>query len=180
MSNVKKCTNCKKSGSMYREWSSDFVSFYEGFVEPTPLRYIQEFFPNISVSSYEEDYANNICPFCKHELIDTLISEDDFASIGEYSNYNRELLMAMIELRKKDIIEFETKMMPFRQADKEAEERMERNRQEYLAKKNLPKCPKCGSTSITTGARGVNYLWGFIGASKTVNRCGNCGHTWKP
>lgn len=45
---------------------------------------------------------------------------------------------------------------------------------------NIPKCPKCGSTSISTGARGVNYFWGFIGASKTVNRCANCGHTWKP
>ena len=45
---------------------------------------------------------------------------------------------------------------------------------------NKPKCPKCKSTSITTGARGVNFTWGLIGASKTVNRCANCGHTWKP
>lgn len=45
---------------------------------------------------------------------------------------------------------------------------------------NTPKCPKCGSTAITTGARGVNLTSGMIGASKTVNRCANCGHTWKP
>lgn len=45
---------------------------------------------------------------------------------------------------------------------------------------NVPKCPKCGSTAITTGARGVNLTSGMIGASKTVNRCANCGHTWKP
>ncbi len=45
---------------------------------------------------------------------------------------------------------------------------------------NTPHCPKCGSTAITAGARGVNYLTGFFGASKTVNRCANCGHTWKP
>lgn len=44
----------------------------------------------------------------------------------------------------------------------------------------LPTCPRCGSTSITTGARGVSGFWGFIGASKTVNRCANCGHTWTP
>lgn len=43
-----------------------------------------------------------------------------------------------------------------------------------------PRCPKCGSTAITTGARGVNWTHGLIGASKTVNRCGNCGHTWEP
>lgn len=41
-------------------------------------------------------------------------------------------------------------------------------------------CPKCGSTSIVTGARGVNFTTGTIGASKTVNRCANCGHMWKP
>lgn len=45
---------------------------------------------------------------------------------------------------------------------------------------NLPHCPKCGSTSITTGARGINWFWGTIGSGKTVNRCANCGYTWKP
>lgn len=44
----------------------------------------------------------------------------------------------------------------------------------------LPRCPHCGSTSITTGARGYSLLTGFIGSGKTVNRCGSCGHTWKP
>ena len=41
-------------------------------------------------------------------------------------------------------------------------------------------CSKCGSTSITTGARGVNLTFGLLGASKTVNRCANCGYTWLP
>ena len=45
---------------------------------------------------------------------------------------------------------------------------------------NVPYCPKCGSTSITTGARGVDGFWGFLGASSTVNRCANCGHAWYP
>ena len=49
----------------------------------------------------------------------------------------------------------------------------------YRNKNNLI-CPKCGSTAVTTGARGVNWTWGLIGARKTVNRCGSCGHTWKP
>ena len=44
----------------------------------------------------------------------------------------------------------------------------------------LPVCPKCGSTAITTGARGINWTWGLIGASKTVNRCGSCGYSWRP
>ena len=41
-------------------------------------------------------------------------------------------------------------------------------------------CPRCCSTSITTGARGVDGFWGFFGASRTVNRCANCGHSWEP
>ena len=48
------------------------------------------------------------------------------------------------------------------------------------SQQNVPKCPKCNSTAITTGARGINGFWGLLGAGKTVNRCGNCGYTWKP
>ena len=50
----------------------------------------------------------------------------------------------------------------------------------YTAPKKVPRCPKCGSTSITTGARGASFFRGFIGASKTVNRCSSCGYTWEP
>lgn len=53
-------------------------------------------------------------------------------------------------------------------------------RKAYQPQRDLIKCPKCGSTAITTGPRGVNGFWGFIGASKTVNRCGNCSYTWSP
>lgn len=45
---------------------------------------------------------------------------------------------------------------------------------------NIPKCPKCGSTAITAGQRGYSFFTGFLGSNKTVNRCANCGHTWKP
>lgn len=45
---------------------------------------------------------------------------------------------------------------------------------------SIPKCPKCGSTSISTGSRGVTLTTGFFGASQTMNRCGNCGYKWKP
>jgi len=45
---------------------------------------------------------------------------------------------------------------------------------------NIPKCPKCGSTAVSTGARGFSIVTGFIGSGQTVNRCGNCGHKWRP
>ena len=45
---------------------------------------------------------------------------------------------------------------------------------------NTPKCPRCGSTSITAGQRGYTLLTGFLGSNKTMNRCANCGHKWEP
>lgn len=42
------------------------------------------------------------------------------------------------------------------------------------------RCPRCGSTSITTGQRGYKLSTGFLGSNKTVNRCAKCGHKWEP
>ena len=42
------------------------------------------------------------------------------------------------------------------------------------------RCPKCGSTQISTGKRGYSLVTGFIGSGKTVNRCGHCGYKWTP
>lgn len=53
------------------------------------------------------------------------------------------------------------------------------NRKKFLERDN-PKCPRCGSTAITTGQRGYHWFWGIHGSGESVNRCGNCGHTWKP
>ena len=51
----------------------------------------------------------------------------------------------------------------------------------FLFTKDEPlRCPRCGSTVVTTTSRGYSLLTGFIGSNKTVNRCGKCGHTWKP
>lgn len=174
---IKKCLNCKPGEKINRGrgFSDEFIDYWAEFI--TDGKKLKDYFHN---DSYKQDLENNICPFCKQKLIDTMLTKEDFFAIGEYSNYNRDLLLAMIDLRKKDIIEFETKMQPFRQDAKRREEEAERRTQEYLAKKNLPKCPKCGSTSITSGQRGYSLLTGFIGSGKTVNRCANCGYKWKP
>lgn len=42
------------------------------------------------------------------------------------------------------------------------------------------KCPKCGSTAVTTTTRGYSIMLGFIGSGKVINICGNCGNKWKP
>jgi DNA-directed RNA polymerase subunit RPC12/RpoP len=45
---------------------------------------------------------------------------------------------------------------------------------------NVPICPKCGSTSVTTSHRGYSLLTGFIGSGKPMNVCQMCGHKFKP
>lgn len=55
-----------------------------------------------------------------------------------------------------------------------------RPKMESTQSKDIIKCPKCGSTAVSTGARGFSIVTGFLGAGQTVNRCGNCGHKWKP
>lgn len=64
----------------------------------------------------------------------------------------------------------------------DAEQYANQDRQNQQAIQHITqiRCPKCGSTNFTTGARGINWTLGLIGASKTVNRCAKCGHTWKP
>lgn len=63
--------------------------------------------------------------------------------------------------------------------EREAEEAARKEKLSSM-QESLPRCPKCDSTSITTGARGYSMVWGFIGSGKTVNRCANCGHKWEP
>ena len=85
-------------------------------------------------------------------------------------------MKAMTELYENDPIEYQLKMSQFKTNLKQQEQAQVSKREE----ENTIHCPKCDSTAITTGARGVNNFWGLLGASKTVNRCGNCGYTWKP
>ena len=44
---------------------------------------------------------------------------------------------------------------------------------------NILKCPKCGSTSITTEEIGYG-TFGWIGASQKKNLCQKCGYKWWP
>lgn len=45
---------------------------------------------------------------------------------------------------------------------------------------NQVRCPKCGSTSITTEERGYDIMWGFLGSSSKKNLCQKCGYKWWP
>lgn len=109
---------------------------------------------------------------CNGELKTLNISYDELCIIENISPDNS-FLQAMIDLKEKDIIEYNLKMSQFRS---QAQQQKTTKQQDS----NQIRCPKCGSINISTGQRGYSLLTGFIGAGKTVNRCANCGHKWKP
>lgn len=112
-----------------------------------------------------------LCPLNK-ENISTIPDGGWVKAISTDENF----MKAMTELYENDPIEYQIKISQFKANLKQQEQAQVSKREE----ENTIHCPKCNSTAITTGARGVNNFWGLLGASKTVNRCGNCGYTWKP
>lgn len=110
--------------------------------------------------------GNGKCPFCKSENLSDEIYNYQF-TIGDYSEIHKisndaQFILQMIKLKNENPIEYQLKLKQF----------------DDIASK--PKCPKCGSINITTGQRGYSLLVGFLGSNTTVNRCSNCGYTWKP
>ena len=112
------------------------------------------------------------CITCGKNLEDTILTVEEYAILEETS-IDVSFFDAMIDLKQKDPIEFNLKLAQFKTQVGQQQAQKNNN-------KDILHCPKCNSTAITTGARGVNNFWGMLGASKTVNRCGNCGFTWKP
>ena len=119
----------------------------------------------------EEDLvhtANN----CNGELEPLNISWDELSIICDVSCDNT-FIRAMSDLKEKDIIEYNLKMSQFKS-------QVQQQKSARQQTSNQLRCPKCGSTNVSTGARGYSFVTGFVGAGKTVNRCGKCGHKWKP
>lgn len=116
-----------------------------------------------------------ICPDCQSNLVDIDFPALDLKILSKISD-STDFYDAMIKLHDDDIIEYELKMSQFRSQVEAQEAEAERKK----AEESKPRCPKCGSTSITAGQKGYSILTGFLGSNKTVNRCSNCGHTWKP
>lgn len=109
---------------------------------------------------------------CGGIMCDTGLKFDEANIIRKISSDN-ELLNAMIELKKNDIIEYNLKLSQFKN-------QVDQNNQIQQRDNNVVKCPKCGSTNITAGQRGYSLVTGFIGSGSTVNRCAKCGYKWKP
>lgn len=186
---IKYCKNCNRTQKNTAYIFDEYKYYFAGYL------------------SMDGDLSNtNKCPWCGEEIIDTFITKEDFRIIDDVSNRNRQLLDAMVELRQKDIIEYELKMSQFRQLDPKSQNNQRQSNPNsnrptspsqysttytrdntpakvWSAPQNVPKCPTCGSTNIhkisAASKAGSVALWGIF--SRKVHKqwhCDNCRSEW--
>ena len=134
------------------------------------------------------------CFICHNIMTITNLTDEEGTIIDKGAKSNYKFHKEMRELKDNDPAEFNRRMEKLREEVYARDGDFLRELGWIIPEKYLPKpnysrfdaeddvvrCPKCGSASITTGPRGVAGFWGFIVASKTVNRCAKCGNMWKP
>lgn len=112
----------------------------------------------------------NTCGRCGAELIHTPITAEELFLIKRVSK-DRDFINAMIKLKENDIVEYMTKISQYREQAKND------GCYESKTKSDVPKCPKCGSTSIQIVPRKWSLLGGFA-TKKTDRVCVNCKYKW--
>lgn len=172
---VLRCNNCDPNHELdilNPRWGSigKQIEFYKGFVGI----YSTEKFPK----DYNEKLDQLICPFCNNRLIDTNFPHDDFRIIGKVTDYNRQILDLMMDLHKKDLIEYQLKLNQFKLQQEQSDAIREQERES-----SRPHCPTCGSTNIKkiTGTERAASVIGLGLLSKKINKsfkCKSCGGTF--
>lgn len=129
---------------------------------------------------------NKNCPICKvpigkhckiidDKFILDKISIDDYFTIADIST-DTNFFQAMIQLKEKDIIEYELKMSQFRNQAKQTEQIQEQSQ----SFENQIECPYCKSTNtqkISGLSKAVSVgLFGIFALGKTTKQwhCNNC------
>jgi formate dehydrogenase maturation protein FdhE len=115
--------------------------------------------------------ANN----CNGELETLNISWDELSIIEDIST-DKEFLQAMIDLKEKDIIEYNLKISQFKS-------QLEQQKSSKTQNDNRPKCPTCGSTNIEkiSATRKVvgGAMFGLFSSDvRNSMHCKNCGAKW--
>lgn len=147
-----------------------------------PITLYQEFADKPENCYHKRAYVDSNC---NGALVDLEIPYDDYITLCfacsntndlEFQNIQWNLYDAMVELYKKDIIEYNLKMAQFRMIRAQKGEQAENAR---------PKCPHCKSTnfsrlgifesSFPTSELEAIFKGNTIGKSF---RCNKCGYTW--
>ena len=123
--------------------------------------------------------SKDICSKCGSKLIHTSLTAEEHFLIQHISK-DRDFLMAMIELKKNNIIEYQTKIAQYKQiakADGCYTSQLEK------AERNKPRCPSCGSTNIqkisASAKIGGALMFGILSkTAKSQFKCCKCGYKW--
>lgn len=127
--------------------------------------------------------SEHVCKNCGKQMAETNLIFKEVGIISRISidwNFYR----AMMDLKDKDIIEFNLKLSQFESQIKQSQiANKQQNSTTQKMEERVPKCPTCSSTNIKkigTGERmGSVIMFGIL--SKKINKtfkCNNCGHTW--
>lgn len=177
----KKLYLCRKCLNNSKDKIHDYVDYYcSGVVYTSPKNDKKYYY---GINFYYNDYDGK-CPCCGEPLEEMKIDLDELHNIADTGSPNPDYILAMNDLKAKDIIEYTERYNKLVNQQHEMEEQKNAENLARQAKiereQNTVRCPRCGSTQITTGQRGYSLFSGFLGSNKTVNRCANCGYSWKP
>lgn len=131
---------------------------------------------------YYRNYKDTVinCWTCNEPLTNVDFPDDDFRYLRKVTN-NIEFIKYMMELYKTDIVEYESKMMPYRE---QGERIFQQEADEYNRRvQSQPHCPNCNSTDIKK-IRTANRMFSvslFGLASNKIGKtyeCMRCRYKW--
>ncbi len=118
---------------------------------------------------------DNLCNKCKEKLEVTEVTMDEIKILFAISHDNS-FLKSMIDLKEKDIIEYNLKLSQFKS-------QLEQQESSKTQNDATPRCPTCGSANIKpiSATERATSIIGLGIFSKKINKtykCLNCKCTW--
>lgn len=175
MSRVSICPKCVKELRAVAERQRKITGFGKVMYENDPSSYTGYWI----CDEYGPD--DNKCMKCGSELKEISLEYRELMYIQRISK-NPDYILAMDELKSKDIIEFESKMESIRQqlSDRDNQAKMQSEEQKMAEeqKTNTRHCPKCNGTNFTPVRKKFGLFMGFA-TNKVELVCNNCGYRMK-
>ncbi|MCI8373599.1 MAG: hypothetical protein HFI75_14640 [Lachnospiraceae bacterium] len=120
---------------------------------------------------------NCLCHKCNSQLFETNITREEFKIIYQVSHEN-DFILALIELKQNNIIEYQLRMSQFKSQFYQQEQV-----QHIVQNTKIPHCPTCNSANIKKisgfSKAGSVAMWGIF--SRKVHKqwqCNDCGSEW--
>lgn len=160
---LKFCPVCNKTGQNSMDWcfNEKSIEFLKGY------------------HIFEPDGGfGKICPSCKKGVLeDSIITYEELEIIQDVSDSDRKFLEAMIELKKKNPIEYQLKMSQFKANLKQQESNKK------VEEDNTLRCPTCNSTKVkkisaTSKVVGASMFGLFSKTARSQFKCEQCGYKW--